>query len=158
MLDNRSTLTSLQWLPQLFTMQHASSAKSSKKLIETAHSYSFLDIQPLTEGHALIVPKYHGAKLHDIPDEFLVDVLPIAKKLSKALGVENNGLDNPIGYNVLQNNGKIAHQEVGHVHFHVIPKRDKDTGLVVGWPAQPTDFAKLDQTHKEIMAKLDSNL
>ncbi|GAV48090.1 hypothetical protein ZYGR_0I03870 [Zygosaccharomyces rouxii] len=130
----------------------------SKKLIETAHSYSFLDIQPLTEGHALIVPKYHGAKLHDIPDEFLVDVLPIAKKLSKALGVENNGLDNPIGYNVLQNNGKIAHQEVGHVHFHVIPKRDKDTGLVVGWPAQPTDFAKLDQTHKEIMAKLDSNL
>lgn len=112
----------------------------------------------MAKGHALIVPKYHGAKLHDIPDEFLIDILPIAKKLSKALGVDNNGIENPIGYNVLQNNGKIAHQEVSHVHFHVIPKRDKDTGLVVGWPAQPTDFAKLDQTHKEIMAKLDSNL
>lgn len=54
------------------------------------------------------MPKYHGAKLHDIPDEFLIDILPIAKKLSKALGVDNNGIENPIGYNVLQNNGKIA--------------------------------------------------
>lgn len=127
-------------------------------MIETAHSYSFLDIQPLAEGHALIVPKYHGAKLQDIPDEFLTDILPIAKKLSKALGVDTEGIDNPIGYNVLQNNGKIAHQEVSHVHFHVIPKRDKDTGLIVGWPTQPTDFAKLDETHKKIMAKLESNL
>lgn len=112
----------------------------------------------MAKGHALIVPKYHGAKLHDIPDEYLVDVLPMAKKLAKALGVETEGLDNPVGYNFLQNNGKVAHQEVGHVHFHVIPKRDKETGLVVGWPAQSTDFSKLEQTQKEIMAKLEANL
>ncbi|CDH13478.1 probable Hit family protein 1 [Zygosaccharomyces bailii ISA1307] len=130
----------------------------SFKLIETKHLYSFLDIQPVAEGHALIVPKYHGAKLHDIPDEYLSDVLPTAKKLAKALGVDTEGLDNPVGYNILQNNGKIAHQEVDHVHFHVIPKKGKDTGLVVGWPAQPTDFAKLGEVHKEIMSKLEAHL
>lgn len=127
----------------------------SFKLIETKHAYSFLDIQPTAEGHALIIPKYHGGRLHNIPDEFLAEVLPIAKKLARALGVDKDGLENPIGYNLLQNNGKIAHQEVDHVHFHFIPKTDPETGLVVGWPAQETDFAKLGALHKQLVAQLD---
>lgn len=114
-----------------------------------------MDIQPTAEGHALIIPKYHGGKLHNVPDEFLADVLPIAKKLAKALGVDKDGLDNPIGYNLLQNNGRIAHQEVDHVHFHFIPKRDDKTGLIVGWPAEQTDFDKLGKLHKEVLAKLE---
>lgn len=90
-----------------------------------------------------------------MPDEFLADVLPIAKKLAKALEVDTEGLDDPIGYNLLQNNGKIAHQEVNHVHFHFIPKRETKTGLVVGWPAQETDFEKLGALHKKLVAKLE---
>jgi len=52
----------------------------------------------------LVIPKYHGAKLHQVPDENLGEILPVAKRIVKALGDE--GLD----YNVLQNNGRIAHQ------------------------------------------------
>lgn len=127
----------------------------SFKLIETKLTYSFLDIQPTAEAHCLIIPKYHGAKLHSIPDEYLADILPVTKKLAKLLKLdENNTLDGE-GYNVLQNNGRIAHQVVDHVHFHLIPKKDEATGLGVGWPAAETDFPKLEELHKKLQAQLN---
>lgn len=51
--------------------------------------------------------------MHDLPDEFLADLLPVAKKLALATGAAE--------YNVLNNNGRNAHQVVDHVHFHVRP-------------------------------------
>ena len=66
------------------------------------------DIGPISEGHALVIPKYHGAKLDEIPDEHLTELLPVAKKIAIATGAEQ--------YNVLQNNGRMAHQMVDHVH------------------------------------------
>lgn len=129
----------------------------SFKLIETKLTYSFLDIQPTTEGHCLVIPKYHGAKLHNIPDEYLADVLPVVKKLTKTLKLDVNDTPEGEGYNVLQNNGRIAHQEVDHVHFHLIPKRDNETGLGVGWPAQATDFDKLGALHKKLQEELQNS-
>jgi diadenosine tetraphosphate (Ap4A) HIT family hydrolase len=55
----------------------------------------------------LVIPKYHGAKLHDVPDDQLHEVLSVAKKIALAQGLED--------YNILQNNGRIAHQVVDHV-------------------------------------------
>ncbi|CAM9012952.1 unnamed protein product [Wickerhamomyces anomalus] len=127
----------------------------SFKLFETELTYSFLDIQPTAKGHALVIPKEHGGKLHNLSDESLADLLPMAKKIAKLLDVTNDGPEG-VGYNILQNNGRIAHQEVDHVHFHVIPKVDKETGLGVGWPAQATDFEALGKLHKELLAKLES--
>ncbi|AOA65170.1 Adenosine 5'-monophosphoramidase [Komagataella phaffii CBS 7435] len=125
----------------------------SFKLIETETVYSFLDIQPTTVGHLLVVPKYHGAKLHNVPDAYLKDILPVTKKLAVSLGLD---VDSPLGagYNVLQNNGRIAHQEVDHVHFHLIPKRDSVTGLGVGWPAKQADMKDLAALHEELVRKL----
>ncbi|AWU76907.1 hypothetical protein CAS74_000836 [Pichia kudriavzevii] len=126
----------------------------SFKLLETAHSYSFLDIQPTAKGHLLIIPKYHGAKLHNLPDEYLADLLPVAKRLAIAL---NLNIDSPQGdgYNILQNNGRIAHQVVDHVHVHLIPKRDEETGLIVGWPSVDADMTELGEFAKELQAKLN---
>ncbi|KAI0072196.1 HIT-like protein [Panus rudis PR-1116 ss-1] len=118
----------------------------SLKLIETDLSYSFLDIGPLSKGHALVIPKHHGEKLHDIPDEYLRDALPIAKKIAIALGVQD--------YNILQNNGRIAHQEVDHVHFHVIPKPNAEEGLVIGWPAKKPAMDDLKKLQEELLSKL----
>ncbi|KAL2278003.1 hypothetical protein FJTKL_14972 [Diaporthe vaccinii] len=84
----------------------------SFKLFESEKTLAFMDIQPLSKGHALIIPKYHGEKLADIPDEHLTELLPVAKKIAIASGAKD--------YNILQNNGKIAHQEVGHVHVHIV--------------------------------------
>ncbi|THH11235.1 hypothetical protein EW146_g8119 [Bondarzewia mesenterica] len=127
---------------------HVTGDIPSFKLIETDLSYSFLDAGSLSRGHALIIPKYHAPKLHELPDEYLADALPIAKKIVKALGAEN--------YNILQNNGRIAHQVVDHVHFHVIPKpSDSDAeGLVIGWPTQSPSKEELSKLHEELLEKL----
>ncbi|ODV81002.1 kinase C inhibitor-I, histidine triad nucleotide-binding protein-like protein [Suhomyces tanzawaensis NRRL Y-17324] len=126
----------------------------SFKLIETSLSYSFLDIQPTAEAHVLVIPKHHGAKLHNIPDEYLADILPVVKKLTKVLKLDTNNTPDGEGYNVLQNNGRIAHQLVDHVHFHLIPKRNESTGLGVEWPAQETDFEALGKLHKQLQEEL----
>lgn len=127
----------------------------SLKLLETKYTYAFLDIQPLSDYHCLIIPKFHGPKFHNIPDEYLADILPTVKKLTVALNMnENDSLDGK-GYNILQNNGTIAHQVVNHVHFHLIPKNDYETGLGIGWPAQETDFDKLKTLHEALKEKLE---
>ncbi|PAV16853.1 HIT [Pyrrhoderma noxium] len=118
----------------------------SLKLIETDYSYSFLDIGPLARGHALVIPKIHGEKLVDIEDEFLTDTLIVSKRIAKSLNCEN--------YNILQNNGKLAHQEVNHVHFHIIPKPNESQGLIIGWPQQKADMDDLKALHEELKSKL----
>jgi len=120
----------------------------SFKLVETEFSFAFLDINPLSKGHALIIPKVHAEKLHEVPDENLADVMPIAKKIALAIGAAD--------YNVLQNNGRIAHQEVPHVHFHVIPKpaATDSEGLVIGWPQQKLTMDELKAELEKIKQKL----
>ncbi|KAJ9148571.1 hypothetical protein NKR23_g4759 [Pleurostoma richardsiae] len=116
------------------------------KLFESDKTLAFLDIQPLSRGHALVIPKFHGEKLADIPDDYLTEILPVAKKLVLAAGVKD--------YNVLQNNGAIAHQEVQHVHFHMIPKPNETEGLGVGWPQLPTEMDQLKALCEEIKARM----
>ncbi|KAI1771573.1 hit family protein [Hypoxylon cercidicola] len=111
------------------------------KLFESDKTLAFLDINPLSKGHALVIPKFHGAKLTDIPDDHLSEVLPVAKKLATASGAVN--------FNILQNNGRIAHQEVDH-----IPKPDEKQGLGVGWPQLPTDMDALKALHEELKSKM----
>ncbi|KAJ5637823.1 hypothetical protein N7490_007702 [Penicillium lividum] len=118
----------------------------SFKLFESDKVFAFLDIQPLSRGHALVIPKYHGAKLTDIPDEDLLEILPVAKKIAKASGATD--------FNILQNNGRIAHQVVDHVHFHMIPKPNEQEGMSIGWPTQATEMDKLKALHEEIKAKM----
>ncbi|CAK7565331.1 MAG: Adenosine 5'-monophosphoramidase [Sporothrix epigloea] len=116
------------------------------KLIETEKTIAFLDINPLSRGHALVIPKFHGEKLLDIPDEHLTDILPIVKKIAKAVGTDN--------YNILQNNGRLAHQEVDHVHFHMIPKPNQAEGLGVGWPQQKTDMEQLKTLFEDLKSRI----
>lgn len=108
----------------------------------------------------------HAEKLHEVPDEYFADILPAAKKIALALNAENYnllqvGADAPraspaLSTNLSQNNGRIAHQEVDHVHFHVIPKPSAgdNEGLVVGWPAQKPSMDDLKTLHEELLTKL----
>ncbi|KAJ5570628.1 hit family protein 1 [Penicillium hispanicum] len=124
----------------------------SFKLFESDKVFAFLDIQPLSRGHALVIPKFHGAKLTDMPDDDLLEILPVAKKIAKASGAQD--------FNILQNNGRIAHQVVDHrVHLHMlislqIPKPNEQEGMSIGWPAQATDMDKLKALYEEIKAKM----
>ncbi|KDQ07590.1 hypothetical protein BOTBODRAFT_38671 [Botryobasidium botryosum FD-172 SS1] len=125
-------------------------ATPSMKVYETEHSLAFLDISPVSEGHTQIIPKYHAVTLADLPDEYLHDILPIAKKVAAATGAQN--------YNILQNNGKLAFQHVPHVHFHVIPKTTEADGLVIdvdtNWPQRAAKKEELQATLDKMRSKM----
>ncbi|KAI9314783.1 HIT-like domain-containing protein [Dichotomocladium elegans] len=120
----------------------------SYKIAETDKNYCFLDINPISKGHLLVIPKYHAEFFHQVPDEYLADLLPLARKVAIASGLEDGQ------YNVLQNNGPMAHQVVPHVHFHIIPKPNPEQGLVVGWPMQSVTQDELKETWARITNKL----
>lgn len=102
----------------------------SYKIYEDEHVFAFLDISPLSKGHTLVVPKESKAFLHELSEESAAAigrVLPrLCRAVSKATGAKS--------YNVLQNNGSAAHQAVFHVHFHIIPRLEKE-GLGLVWNA-----------------------
>ena len=75
----------------------------------------FLDVNPLKNGHTLIVPKKHFTDINDIDMEYLSKVNESAKKVVKLLSDKLS----PDGFRLVQNNGNL--QEVKHYHLHVIP-------------------------------------
>ncbi|MHA2502384.1 MAG: HIT family protein [Candidatus Kariarchaeaceae archaeon] len=97
----------------------------SEKIYEDEHVFAFMDISPLSQGHCLIIPKEHAVTLHETSNEVLSKVLPVASRIVKAMGIST--------YNLLQNNGEIAHQAVMHAHFHIIPRRNTGEGLGISW-------------------------
>ncbi len=81
---------------------------------------SFLDIEPINEGHVLIVPKQHVDTIEELSDESLTDIMGVAKKIVAALKVIYGNK----GYSIMQNGGKFC--DFGHAHFHVFPRYDND--------------------------------
>ena len=108
------------------------------KVYEDDRVLAFLDINPLTRGHTLVVPKEPAATLDALSDDSaaaLGRVLPrICRAVIAATGVPE--------YNVLENNGPGAHQAVFHVHFHIIPRPNSNEGLSLKWA--PTSLAAND--------------
>lgn len=108
------------------------------KVYEDEHVLAFLDINPLSRGHMLVIPKEAKPFLHQLSDESAAAIGRVLPRLCRAAR-RATGIDD---YNILQNNGAAAHQAVFHVHFHIIPKPDADRGLGVGWPAGSLDDAE----------------
>jgi len=120
------------------------------KVYEDAHVLAFLDIGPLSRGHTLVIPKEPAETLDALSDEASAAIGRVLPRICRAVR-EATGTD---AYNVLQNNGKAAHQEVLHVHFHVIPKAQDGTGLAIGWKPLPFDHAEGAKLAKAIAARL----
>jgi histidine triad (HIT) family protein len=102
----------------------------SYKVYEDEHVFAFLDIGPLSEGHTLVIPKERKAQLHQLSDESAAAIGRVLPRLCRAV-MQATGAT---AYNVLQNNGSAAKQEVMHVHFHIIPKLGSH-GLDISWNA-----------------------
>ena len=89
----------------------------AKILYEDEKTLAFLDISPRSKGHTLIIPKEHYETFEELPEEVAIDLIKAIKRVIKKLKSLN-----PDGYNILNNNGPVAGQEVPHVHFHIIPR------------------------------------
>ncbi len=96
----------------------------SYTLFEDDEIKVFLDVNPLANGHALIVPKKHYTDLFDIPNDLLIHIMEIAKKMDK-LFKEKLGSE---GLTLIQNNG--LPQEVKHFHLHLKPAYSSKQELV----------------------------
>ncbi len=89
----------------------------SYKIYEDEKVFVFLDINPLSKGHTLVLPKEHYKGILDIPEELFEYLAKIVKKVS----INLNEKYKPEGILINQNNGSKAGQEIFHAHIHVKP-------------------------------------
>jgi histidine triad (HIT) family protein len=99
------------------------------RVYEDDHVLAFLDVNPISRGHTLVIPKEPAETLDKLSDEAAAAIGRALPRLSRAVLAATGAR----AFNILQNNGPEAHQAVFHVHFHIIPKHDDGTGLGIGW-------------------------
>ena len=113
----------------------------SKKVYEDDKVFVFLDINPNTNGHMLIVPKKHVVTVDDIDNGLAIHILDVEKKLKRLLEEKLN----IEGLTIVQNNG--LGQEVKHYHVHLIPRYKDDNWKTI----YNKDILKdIEETIKEI--------
>jgi histidine triad (HIT) family protein len=96
---------------------------------EDAAVLAFLDVNPLSRGHTLVIPKEPAETLDQLSDDAAAAVGRVLPRIARAVLAATGAQ----AFNVLQNNRPEAHQAVFHVHFHIIPKFDDGSGLGLDW-------------------------
>ena len=97
---------------------------------------AFMDIQPVTPGHVLVVPRTHYVGLADLPAQIGGHLFQVGQKISDGLKRSNIPTE---GVNFFLADGKVAFQTVFHVHLHVIPRSTGDGFRLVF----PSDYHQL---------------
>jgi histidine triad (HIT) family protein len=105
---------------------------------EDERTIAFMDINPATRGHALVIPREHATDLLSIGARDLAAVGAAAQRLA-ARAKERLGAD---GINVINSCGAAAWQTVFHFHLHVIPRYENDP-LRLPWTPAPGDPAEI---------------
>lgn len=121
----------------------------SAKIYENSHVYAFMDINPVSRGHCLVIPKGHWANLLEMPDEHCGQVLRAVKRVAAGV-MDATGAQ---GFNCMQNNHAAAGQVIFHAHWHILP-RYSDDGLKLWEGRKCDDFNELQQLAVSINAKI----
>lgn len=104
---------------------------------------AFMDINPLSRGHVLVIPKEPVARMEDLSEESAAALGRVLPRITKAV----LKVSEAPACNLLINNGEQAGQEVPHVHLHVIPRLPSDPasggGLSKRWDPVPIDADEL---------------
>lgn len=106
----------------------------SERVDEDEHTVAFMDINPWTRGHALVIPRNHSADLLEISERDLASTAVAARRLAQRMK-ERLGCD---GVNLLNSCGSAAWQTVFHFHVHVVPRYVGDP-LELPWIPAPGD-------------------
>ncbi|WAA08711.1 HIT family protein [Fervidibacillus albus] len=120
------------------------------KVYEDENVLAFLDISQVTKGHTLVVPKVHQPNLYELTPEAATDVFTAVPKIANAIKAAYN----PIGLNLLNNNGEHAGQSVFHFHVHLIPRYGEKDGFGAIWKTHDSEYSSDDlQTIAQTIAK-----
>jgi histidine triad (HIT) family protein len=117
----------------------------SHKIDEDDKTLAFMDINPWTRGHALVIPKTHSRDLYDVEPADLAAMHATAQRVARRM---RDRLASE-GVNILQSSEPVAMQTVFHSHVHVIP-RYSDDGLRLPAHPQPADDEELAQLAEEL--------
>ncbi len=128
----------------------AAGAIPAALLLQDEDALALMDINPLADGHVLLIPRRHYETVDQMPPETAARMLQHVPALVRAVR-EATGC---AGVNVLQNNGPAAHQEVPHVHFHILPRNPGDA-FHFNWPAGQYPPGRLDQLANAIRSALE---
>ena len=119
------------------------------KIYEDEFVLAFLDISKDCYGHTLVVPKKHCTNVLDCDDDVLYKVMSAVKKISNHY-IQNCGFK---GVNILNASGEEAQQSVFHLHFHILPRTNKDE--FDAFPKLCGTIAPFEQQHEHL--KFPSN-
>ncbi|GIN37978.1 HIT family protein [Heyndrickxia oleronia] len=114
----------------------------SAKIYEDEHVMAFIDISQVTKGHTLIIPKIHKENIFELTPEIASHLFEVVPKIANALKKEFN----PIGMNLVNNNGEQAGQTVFHFHLHLIPRYGKGDGFGAVWKNNQSEYTQEDYT------------
>jgi histidine triad (HIT) family protein len=121
----------------------------STRVYEDERTLCFMDINPINDGHCLVITKAHTATLFDSADADLQAAITTARRVAHALRAALA----PDGLNLLQANGAAAFQSVPHFHLHLIPRWTGD-GKGFDWKLTPGDRARIQATAEKLRAGL----
>ncbi|HEY5950604.1 MAG TPA: HIT family protein [Kofleriaceae bacterium] len=105
------------------------------RIYEDDKVLAFLDVNPISRGHVLVIPREAAETVDKLSDDSAAAIGRVLPRLARAVLAATGAT----AFNVLQNNGPLAHQAVLHVHFHIIPKFEDGSGLGIEWNATKLD-------------------
>ena len=120
-------------------------AVPSTTIARSERAIAFMDINPVTPGHALVIPRAHAVDLHDVTAEDLAACAQLAQEIAER-ATSRLGAD---GINLLNCSGEAAWQTVFHFHVHVVPRfknQPGKDGIGLPWitaPGNPDDIRRI---------------
>lgn len=121
------------------------------RVYEDERTLAIMDINPLNDGHLLVMPKTHVATLFEIAEDALTAVTLAVQRMALAVRATLQ----PDGLNLFQANGAAAFQSVPHFHIHVVPRWAND-GIGLDWPLKPGDLDHIRAVGARIRAAMGS--
>ena len=120
------------------------------KVLDEESVLAFMDINPSSKGHMLVVPKRHAENIFQISEGDLEAVTHAVKRCANAVKEALNAE----GITILQLNGKASDQIVPHFHIHIIPRWENDGLSISNWEMKPGDMEEI----KDIARKVKKNI
>ncbi len=116
---------------------------------EDDRTLAIMDINPLNDGHTLVLTRTHAETLYELPPDDCRAVLLAARAVALAI---RDAL-RPDGLNLLQANGRAAFQSVPHFHLHLVPRWMND-GKGLDWPLEPGNPDRIREVGAKIREKI----